>query len=603
MSQRNDLNNTVLERQKIQSFELKNVVIKDCMFKKQFDEMKEYYLSIPNDDILFGFRKRAGMKAEGNELGGWYNNDSSFTPDFDECFNTFGQWLSGLARIFSVTEDKEVLEKIKYLLQEWGKTIEKDGYFFYSNYANSFHYTYEKMVCGLIDIYLFAGLEIALNYLSHITDWAVENLERTRRPASADRYGFTGGNPETKITDNEWYTLSENLYRAYIATGDKKYKDFAGIWHYNSYWKEIRNYNADAMTGRHGFSHVNNFNGAAMAYIVLGQYEYLRTIENAYEILKKYQLMASGGYAPDEHMANTTGSNGEALNSIFNTFEVTCGSWAGFKLTKYLMSITGKAIYGEWVETLIYNSIGAALPIVNRERRGKTFYYADYRITGGRKGYYPASYPCCSGTFPQVVTEYYNAIYYKDKDSLYINLFIPSEVTNSYGDEKIKVEQKTNYPESDAVDISISCKNRINLNLKIRIPSWAHSDNIELSINGEKRAICAIPGDWINIQRSWSNGDIVTIRIPMNLRFVPIDEYHPNRAALMYGPVMMAILGEEGGPLFEDITDPSRWIKRSEKEKLHFKLKDKKGNERLIVPFYEIKEKEKYFVYNDILNQ
>lgn len=37
----------------------------------------------------------------------------------------------------------------------------------------------------------------------------------------------------------EWYTLTENLYRAYLITHDKKYLDFGNEWEYHSYWDAL----------------------------------------------------------------------------------------------------------------------------------------------------------------------------------------------------------------------------------------------------------------------------------------------------------------------------------------------------------------------------
>ncbi len=71
---------------------------------------------------------------------------------------------------------------------------------------NARHYVYEKMIGGLVDNYVFTGNKDALKYLSVITDWAIKNLTRERL------YGQTA---------SEWYTLSENLYRAYSVTKDK----------------------------------------------------------------------------------------------------------------------------------------------------------------------------------------------------------------------------------------------------------------------------------------------------------------------------------------------------------------------------------------------
>ena len=61
-------------------------------------------------------------------------------------------------------------------------------------------------------------------------------------------------------------------------------------------------------------------------------------------------------------MAILDGSLGKALETRSDTFETLCGSWAGFKLARYLMLFTGEARYGDWIERLFYNGAGAALP-------------------------------------------------------------------------------------------------------------------------------------------------------------------------------------------------------------------------------------------------
>ena len=88
---------------RLTTFDLRGVTLTPSHFKSQFDQMMTYFMSLPNDDMLLGFRRRAGLAHPGNELGGWYNNDGSFMPDFNEIFNTFGQWLSGYARMYAIT--------------------------------------------------------------------------------------------------------------------------------------------------------------------------------------------------------------------------------------------------------------------------------------------------------------------------------------------------------------------------------------------------------------------------------------------------------------------------------------------------------------------
>ena len=146
-------------RSVIESFNYGGVKLKDSMWKDQFDTMMEYYLNIPSDDILKGFRQRTGRSAPGKNLGGWYTGNASFLlfcPNAKKptgVFNTFGQWLGAFARMYKVSDDSMVLEKLLFLLNEWGRAIGKDGYFFYGADPNALHYEFEKTVGGLVDIY------------------------------------------------------------------------------------------------------------------------------------------------------------------------------------------------------------------------------------------------------------------------------------------------------------------------------------------------------------------------------------------------------------------------------------------------------------------
>jgi len=56
----------------INPFNYSGVQLNDSMFDAQFDTMKKYYLGIPNDNIIKGFRERIGLDAPGRDLGGYY---------------------------------------------------------------------------------------------------------------------------------------------------------------------------------------------------------------------------------------------------------------------------------------------------------------------------------------------------------------------------------------------------------------------------------------------------------------------------------------------------------------------------------------------------
>ncbi len=576
-------------------FNYSNVQLKDSIFKNQFDEMKHYYLSIPNDDILKGFRERAGANAPGKNLGGWYTGDASFLlPRINikkptAVFSAFGQWLGAFARMYKVTSDPAILKKLEYLLDNWGQTIEVDGYFFYGTNPNALHYEFEKIVGGLVDIYEYVGREKSIECLRKITAWAIKNLNRRRIPATPDQ--FTGGYAAGgKDADTEWYTLSENLYRAYLLTGDTVYQDFAKIWHYNSYWDDLAE-KKYCLTGLHAYSHVNTLSSAAMAYAVSGDISYLHTIVNAYKILQETQVFATGGYGPGERMANQCESLGNSLYLQENTFETPCCTWAVFKLVRYLMMFTGKAIYGDWIEKLLYNGIGASLPMAGK---GKTYYYSDYRVNGGEKKYYSHAWPCCSGTYPLAVTDYHNIIYFKDKDSLYVNLFVPSQVEWNKSGQIISVTQNTDFPKTGRISLRINTSRPIDFSLKFRIPAWV-KNSVSVKVNNTPLLSEWKSGRWGTINRIWNDGDIVDIKFPLNLYFLPVDNRHSHLAALTHGPVVL--VADKAGVLKGDIESPSSWILPISEQDLVFQTKQQ-ANARKFRPYLTYGEREKYYMYH-----
>ncbi len=270
-----------------------------------------------------------------------------------------------------------------------------------------------------------------------------------------------------------------------------------------------------------------------MAYAVTGDAKYLQMLKNAFDFLQNTQCYATGGYGPVERIMPANGNLGKALETQQNTCEAPCCSWAAFKMARYLMTFTGEARYGDWIERLLYNGIGAALPITDN---GKNFYYSDYRVAGGAKTYARSTYTCCSGTYIQAVTEYNNLVYFKDAGSIYVNLYLPSEVVWRRSDGEVKLTQETKYPEADEVALTVGVKQPARFALKFRIPQWAH--DVSCSVNGEEVRGDRTPGKWATIDRQWSDGDKVQIRFPLRFRYEPVDKWHPDRVAVVRGPLV-----------------------------------------------------------------
>ncbi|HEX3877610.1 MAG TPA: beta-L-arabinofuranosidase domain-containing protein [Bryobacteraceae bacterium] len=512
-------------RIRLETFDYDGVRLLDSRWKDQVQQARDYYFNLADDDILKGFRAAAGLPAPGTTLGGWCEKDSS---------PIFGQWLSGMARLSRATGDTALHDKAVRLLTGWGKTVKPNGD------CGMRHYAWEKLVCGLVDMRVYGREDSAVPLLERVTDFAMQNFSRANRPASRDPHGSFSGNP------SEWYTLGENLYRAYQATGNEKFRTFADAWLYPAYWNQFADTAAptDAY-GFHAYSHVNTFSSAAMHYEVTGDPTTLRILKNAYDYLQNTQCYATGGYGPDERLLAPNGSLGAALENRPNTFETVCGSWAGFKLSRYLMRFTGEARYGDWIERLLYNGVGAALPLSGR---GRNFYYSDYRSAGGMKVYRYDNFTCCSGAYIQSLADYHNLIYYRDASSLYVNLYVPSEVTWKHASGEVKLQQRTGYPVSETSALTVETPQPVEFALRFRVPGW--SKGATFSVNGADASVPATPGDWATIKRVWKSGDRVDVRIPLHFRWQSVDAQHSDRAAIVRGAVVMPLEFRYLEPLF-----------------------------------------------------
>jgi DUF1680 family protein/acetyl esterase/lipase len=564
-------------RRIIKPFDYRGVTLHPGPLKRQVDEVRQFYLAIPDDDLLKGFRRRAGHPAPGKDLGGWYSSDT---------FLVFGQIVSSLARLYAATGDTASRDKANRLIKEWAKCIEPDGYFYASRKPNAPHYIYDKMLWGLLDVHAYCGNQAALAHLESITDWAIRNLDRKRR---------------VNDTSTEWYTLSENLYRAYLATGKAKYRDFAEVWEYRDYWDIYAN-NGDIFAARpdgrrnesyHAYSHVNTLGGAGAAYLVTGNDYYLSVIRNAYEFLQGHECFATGGYGPDEQLLPRNRSL-EKLGETHNSFETQCGSWAAFKMGKYLISFTGDAEYGDWIEQLVMNGISGSIPMTPD---GRVFYYSDYNLHGGTKRNTDFGWSCCTGTRPQAVADYSDLVYFRDSEALYVNLFTPSAVAWNQRGVAVKLTQATSYPESDEVRLTLNLASPLEFAIKTRTPNWLEAKT-EVRINGEIVDARSDDRHWTNLRRLWRNGDVISLRLPMKLRLSRLDPARPTPAAWLYGPVVLAFEAPNAKTLrVLDFTSMEHVLKPVAGDPLHFRPAN--APNVLARPFASFREGQRYFVYLD----
>jgi uncharacterized protein len=232
-----------------------------------------------------------------------------------------------------------------------------------------------------------------------------------------------------------------------------------------------------------------------------------------------------------------------SLSNTHSSFETPCGSYAHFKLTRYLMRVTRDPGYGDSMERIMYNTVLGAKPL---QENGKNFFYADYNFNAKRV-YKKARWACCSGTLPQVACDYRISVYFRGPRAIFVNLYVPSTLRWTENGAALSLTQEGDYPCENRVTFTISALRPVELTLHFRIPAWAQGASI--AVNGMRQNGLAVPGRFASIRREWKTGDRVELELPLTMRLEPIDPRHTNTVALLRGPlVLVAVKTEQDGP-------------------------------------------------------
>jgi DUF1680 family protein len=345
----------------------------------------------------------------------------------------------------------------------------------------------------------------------------------------------------------EWYTLSENLYRAFELTGDEAALESATVWEYSQYWDKFPEPGPFPGDLKHAYSHVNTLGGAAMAFHARGDERCLRAAIAGHDLISGSHAFATGGYGPAERLFGPTGRLGESilqpLPDGYGHVEVSCCSWAVFKLCRQLLELTGEARFADWAELVLWNlMVTEPAPAPG----GRIMYYADYSIFGARKAICDGritgegatfEWPCCIGTYPQALAEYAGLAGFAGEKGFHVAQYLASRHRWERDGVEVGIIIETAFPEEDEVRIRVETPRALAFPLALRRPGWA--SRFELMVNGVA-ASAAMQGGWAVLDRMWQTGDTVTLRFSQVMRFVPVDEAHPGLVALRRGPVVLA---------------------------------------------------------------
>ena len=329
----------------------------------------------------------------------------------------------------------------------------------------------------------------------------------------------------------------EVLADVYAITGDHKYMTLAERFKHRVIFDPLARGDASVLTGQHANTEIPKFVGYEHIYQLTGDKSYGDAARNFWQDVTANRSWANGGDSQWEHFFAPAETESKMLEI---SGPETCNTYNMLKLTQALYTQAPSAQYMDYYERALYNHI---LP---SEAPGGGFVY----YTPLRPGHYRVfsrdydAFWCCVGTGMENHGKYGGMIYASAPDRLYVNLFIPSVLTDKA--QGLTLTQSTRFPEEPKTQFALTLTKPRRMTLSLRYPAWVAPGALTVRVNGHAVKTAARPGSFVDVSRLWHTGDRVDMALPMRLTTEPLPD-STQYAAFFYGPVLLAgRLGTEG---------------------------------------------------------
>jgi len=197
-----------------------------------------------------------------------------------------------------------------------------------------------------------------------------------------------------------------------------------------------------------------------------------------------------------------------------------------------LIEVDGNLRHGDIIETAMLNHVYAA----QHSQDGRERYFV---CISGKRNYRKGAH-CCQGNFHRYLSRITGYVYYTFDDGVAVNLYTPGECRFEMDGVDIRLEQRTDYPVSGAIEVIVDPAEERDFALRLRIPEWAK----EFDITVNRKAVVPIRADGgVEIRRKWKKGDVVKLQLPMEWRWVKGVAANRGYHALMRGPQVMTLSG------------------------------------------------------------
>ena len=526
-------------------FPLQDVKLLPSPFKKAMELNVNTLLSYDTDRLLAPYFKEAGLEPKGEDFSNWAGLDG----------HVGGHYISALAIHYAATGDERLKQRLDYVLSQLAlcAAARNDGYI--GGVPNGDvlweeirkgnggkvwdywvpWYNVHKMYAGLRDAWVYTGSKPALNMFLNLCDWGADLVANL---SDQQMEGMLG---------NEFGGMNEVYADAYAITGDEKYLKTAKRFTHHALYDGLHD-GVDNLDNMHANTQVPKVIGYQRVAEVSGDPEYLKTADFFWDTVVNNRSLSFGGNSRREHFASASDAK-----SYVDEREgpESCNTNNMLKLTEGLFRMNPDARYADFYERALYNHI---LSTQHPEHGGYVYF------TPARPGHYRVySQPnsamwCCVGTGMENHGKYGQFIYTHAADSLWVNLFIPSEL--DWKQEGVRILQENDFPAEESTKLTVKTDAPKTFTMSLRHPGWCDAPVVK--VNGQPLKLKSAPSSYIPLTREWKDGDVVEMSLPMKMTVEELN-YLPEYVSVMRGPIVLGARLDKDVPMPGLVAGDHRW--------------------------------------------
>jgi len=484
------------------------------------------------------FRRAAG-KLKG-EFKGLFFNDSDVY-----------KWIEAASYTLAYQPDERIESLVRQVIDEVIAAQDEDGY------LNTF-FTFERRkerwtnLRDMHELYCAGHLfQAAIAY--HRATGRDELLKATIRFAdhiaevfsSGKRLGVPG-HPEIEMALVELYR--ETRIKKYLSLAqfflDNRGRGLIGGSPYHIDHKPFRELNE--IVG-HAVRAVYLCCGATDIYMETGEEELFKALMRLWRNMTECRMYITGGLG-SRHEGEAFGEDYELPNE--RAYAETCAAVANVMWNWRLLLATADARFADVMELALYNGALSGISL-----DGKKYFYVNPLADRGKHRRQPwFECACCPPNIARLIASLPGYLYSTSAEGIWVHLYASSTAHITLVNNDVTIIQHTDYPWSGEVKIEVNPRREDEFSIFLRIPSWCEKASVFL--NQKPLNVEARPGTYLEIRKSWHEGDTIKLVMPMEIKLIashPHVTYNTDRVAIKRGPIVYCI--EQTDNLGYDVWD------------------------------------------------